>query len=702
MKSIFYPIILLIEAVDHYLYAGMYHLFISNLTTPTVSRKFSTILLVVSLFCLPVEAQITADLDSVTVTASRITTDISESGKSVSVYTAEDIRRLPVTSVDDLLRNLPGVNLNSRSGFGVQSDVGIRGTTFSQVLFLLDTTPLNDPLTGHYNTNIPVSLSEIGQIELIRGPASASYGPDAVGGVIHIKTKMFMEREISRANPGETLTTLQADLSAGEYGLFMTDGSAGIEKEKWRLTLSGRDSRSDGEQIPNPVYPEDQLAEKYYNTHFQLSNISLAATSRVTDRLTAYLRTGYDQRSFNARYFYTRSTADMSTEEISAKWVLSNLKYSMGNQAMEVQISYRSVEDLYDFNPDVSPANLHQTERFHLNASHSISLNPAIPGVSSLRILSGIQHRFNGIESTDRGDHSDRNTGIYSVSSLNWENGISLTGSARLELNRTNSLSFLPQISASWKRGNVTYRSSVGRAIRFGDFTERYVSFNLPDLTPLRNIGNPDLKPETSVTFDLGADWRSSRTIRLSPTLFIRSSANLIDYSLTTSDDIHNAPNLLPGEFYFYAGNISKAVTKGAEFQGYFQLAEGARFNASTITGYTWLHTSDKGDSVSRYIANHPSHQLQWSLNLQINRLSVYTLSSLHVRSPQGSELAGAEIPRSYFVANMKLGYSLFSDRVQIYTDILNITNTSYQEILGAPMPGRWVRAGVQLNLQKR
>src|SRR5690625_6965232 len=76
----------------------------------------------------------------------------------------------------------------------------------------------------------------------------------------------------------------------------MTDGSAGIEKGKWRLTLSGRDSRSDGEQVPNPVYPEDQQAEKYYNTYFQLSNISLAASSRITDRLTAYLRTG-DRKS---------------------------------------------------------------------------------------------------------------------------------------------------------------------------------------------------------------------------------------------------------------------------------------------------------------------------------------------------------------------------------------------------------------------
>src|SRR5690625_1004564 len=106
-------------------------------------------------------AQITADLYSVTVTASRITTDISESGKSVSVYTADDIRKLPVTSVDDLLRYLPGINLNSRGGFGVQSDVGIRGTTFSQVLFLLDTTPLNDPLTGQDRKSTRLNSSHV-------------------------------------------------------------------------------------------------------------------------------------------------------------------------------------------------------------------------------------------------------------------------------------------------------------------------------------------------------------------------------------------------------------------------------------------------------------------------------------------------------------------------------------------------------------
>ncbi|HBQ60552.1 MAG TPA: TonB-dependent receptor, partial [Balneolaceae bacterium] len=106
-------------------------------------------------------AQLKAELDTIDVSASRITTSISESGKNVSVITQSDIQDMPVSSVDELLRSLPGININARAGFGVQSDVGVRGSTFSQVMFLLDNTPLNDPLTAHFNTNIPVALSEI-------------------------------------------------------------------------------------------------------------------------------------------------------------------------------------------------------------------------------------------------------------------------------------------------------------------------------------------------------------------------------------------------------------------------------------------------------------------------------------------------------------------------------------------------------------
>src|SRR5690606_29778239 len=106
----------------------------------------------------------------------------------VSVWTAEDIRHAPVASFDELLRVVGGVEVHSRGGFGIQSDLTMRGSTFNGVLVLLDGARLNDPMTGHFLTNLPIPLSEIARIEVMRGPATALYGPDAIGGVIQIFT----------------------------------------------------------------------------------------------------------------------------------------------------------------------------------------------------------------------------------------------------------------------------------------------------------------------------------------------------------------------------------------------------------------------------------------------------------------------------------------------------------------------------------
>ena len=67
----------------------------------------------------------------------------------------------------------------------------LRGSTFNQTLVLLDGMRVNDPLTGHFSMYIPITISDIHQIEIIRGGASSIYGPDAVGGVINIVTKNF-------------------------------------------------------------------------------------------------------------------------------------------------------------------------------------------------------------------------------------------------------------------------------------------------------------------------------------------------------------------------------------------------------------------------------------------------------------------------------------------------------------------------------
>jgi len=128
-------------------------------------------------------------LDEVEVMDSRTGIQLKDLGKQVEVITQYEISQMPVNSVDELLRYIPGVEVQSRGMYGTQADITMRGGTYNQTLILLDGIRIGDPMTGHFNSNIPVTLSSIRRIEIIKGASSVIYGADAVGGVINIVTK---------------------------------------------------------------------------------------------------------------------------------------------------------------------------------------------------------------------------------------------------------------------------------------------------------------------------------------------------------------------------------------------------------------------------------------------------------------------------------------------------------------------------------
>ncbi len=648
----------------------------------------------------PLKAQLTAELDSITVTATRISSDISESGKSVTVITAREIESMPITSIDELFRSLPGVNINSRQGFGVQADVGVRGSTYSQVLFMIDNVPLNDPLTAHFNTNIPVSISEIGQIELIRGPAASSFGADAVGGVIHIKTKAYMKRETGFISSESGLKRFDLDLTGGQNRLLMSDAALEYQFKRTSVTASVRSSGSPGETIPNPAFSEGVSDNPEYNTRFSLLNTTLSKLTHLSDNLTWYVRTGADFRDFNARYFYTRSPFDESEEEIKSLWALSSLTYmDNNNRRTELNLSYRNVEDRFDFNPALAPANEHTTEQYFLNLSHQIERNTNTGLIRQLKVMGGAQSLYKTIESTDRGNHDDLTGGIYLISAIQLPENLNLNTGLRLQFDEGGHTTLLPSVSIAYNRGSLTLRSSAGRAVRTADYTERYISSEIPNLTPLRNIGNPDLRPETSTAYDIGFDWRGASRFILSATAFLRNSSNLIDYALTSSDEITNASNLLPGEDYFYALNISESRTEGLEFlAGWSPIVSNAtllRFD----TGYTYIRTTSSSGTVSRYIANHPSHQVNIGLNLRHGIFQLRSQNELNVRSPEADQIVDGRVDRKVFISNLKISITPTQMPVSSYFSVMNLTDTQYQEILGAPMPGRWFMAGLRVQL---
>ena len=627
-------------------------------------------------------SQIVYELDAVNVSATRIPSSKSESGKSITIFNSQEIKNMPINSIDELFRFLSGVNVNTRNDFGVQVDVGIRGSTFSQVLFLIDNVSLNDPLTGHFNANIPLPISEIESIEIIRGPASGSYGANAVGGVIHIKTKSYVLSE--NIDSGKMVTSV----NFGKNNLKTIDIGLSKSFKKFFFSAGSRLSNSDGEVIVNPNYRIGTSSDSLYNTNFEIMTNTFSLAYFFNQKIKYYLRVGNDQRDFNAKYFYTTSTYDESYEKISSFWLQSGLKINFGNNIFEFNVGNKILNDEFIFNPLFS-INNHKTNK------NSYLISYYVPFSRKLKLAFGSQYIYKKINSSDRGNHWNDSKGLFGIIHLNLFNNLNQSLSLRLEKDSyVDEIIPLFQHNIAYKIRNLVLRSSIGTAFRSPDFTERYISSQIDSLSPGRNLGNPNLKSEKSISYDIGVDVKMKNKLNLSNTIFFRKSSDLIDYTWTNSNYIENNKNLYLNEDYFYAQNIFYSNVFGLEFE----IEKKIQFNNENLIdvklSYTQLKTSSTQNQLSKYLSNHPNKIFSINSNLNGKNFQISLLSNYIEREKEIYEIINAEVPKSYFLNNLKINYFI-NDKVSINCKINNLTNTKYQDILGSSLPMRWPSIGI-------
>jgi len=154
-------------------------------------------LILLSLFgtslCAQTDSDVAVDtsllIEDIVISQNRLSTPLSESARNIQVMHKEEIENLPVTNIPELLQYMGAVDIRRRGVNGVQSDAGIRGSTFNQVLVLVNGVRMSDPQTGHHMMNLPVALEDIERVEVIKGPAARIFGMNAMAGAINIITK---------------------------------------------------------------------------------------------------------------------------------------------------------------------------------------------------------------------------------------------------------------------------------------------------------------------------------------------------------------------------------------------------------------------------------------------------------------------------------------------------------------------------------
>ncbi len=634
-----------------------------------------TLLALLTLSSFYVNAQ--ESLDTTVVSSNRLQDRYKETGKTVTVLTAKDIEQYAVNTVEDLLQDIAGVNLNSRGGFGVQSDIGLRGSTFSQVLVLVDNQRLNDGLTGHFNNNIPIALAEIARIEIIKGPSGVSFGSDAVGGVIHIKTKTYMAVPKYQFN-------FAGKLAFGQDKFFNSDMGIFLNAKKWGFSGGVKALRSDGEQRSNPNFGKNSVADSTYRSYYDIKNYTLSGIY-FKNAWKVYLRGAMDVRDFDAKYFYTASSFDESVEQIKAYWIQSALTNEDAKQRTEFNIGYKHNQDTFAFLP--TSVNGHTTTRLNATLTQNRALNKH-------KIAYGVQYDRTTIESSDRGNHDNFSIAGFAQSRLSVGEKFKLMLGVRAEQDDYYGFHFVPQITGTYILPKLVLRSSIGQSVRNPDYTERFVSYNIEQLSPNRNAGNPDVQPEKSFSADLNANWSPSKKLRISQSVFYRTSDNLIDYIVTNSSQINNLTNLVPDTTYFYTRNIANSNNIGYELSARYSVNQTDTTYLKFFVDYTYLKTTHEGPVESKYIANHPIHIASPRILFRYNRIRASLSSNLITRNPEKIEGINGEVKNQYTLMNMRISYKPKFVPARLFIEGRNILDTQYQEILGAQMPSRTIYGG--------
>jgi iron complex outermembrane receptor protein len=246
--------------------------------------------------CLNAHAQITPlpdydqKLKSVTVTATRSGTPLDEIPLNTTILTKEALEVSPDQTIDQILKNVPGVILNDAPYY--QKDptgqsINVRGLGNARTLVLIDGLPANDAFYGTVQWNL-VPMSAIDSVEFIRGGVSSLWGNYSMGGVINIKTKTPVNSQ------------QEASASVGSFGTYNVAASKDIlASESLQLRFSADYFNTDGYQNISTISPaaSNSIKNGQGDASSHNSNIRLQGYFKTSQDTSGFFRAGYHTMS---------------------------------------------------------------------------------------------------------------------------------------------------------------------------------------------------------------------------------------------------------------------------------------------------------------------------------------------------------------------------------------------------------------------
>ena len=590
----------------------------------------------------------TTQLNEVVVTATKTEKDLNDVTQQVTVITGDEIRKSGATDVATAIQNSTNVHIASFGTPGSVESLSIRGASSAQVLVLLNGMRMNSSRDGGFDLSmIPVSAEDIERIEIVRGPASALYGSDAVGGVINIITK----------KPSANQSIVKGSVGSHGYDDLFLNNSG--RQEQVYYSLSGERETSNGYRLNSDLYQWVYGGKVGYDFS-KTSSIELTAN---------YLEN--ELGSPGSTVFGI--TPNARQQERNAVY---GVAYK-GQLAPSVDLrlsGYRKQDDLSYKDPDtidfmtmlLAPTN----ERFE-TTSDGGEVQLSWLATSWDQLTTGYEIRRDNLDNFDlqsgSASHSASLKAYYLQDEISLGEPLILIVGGRYDDHSVFGHQFSPKASARYyvKSTDTIIRASYGKSFRAPTFNDLY--FKSTDA-----IGNPNLRPESAREYEVGIEQKMGKDAVLKVTAFDRMVNDLIQWNWWDF-------------FPMQPQNIGRVHIRGYETEASYHVADAA----SLSLNYTYTNPIDEltGQKIYQTI---PKQQTKAVLTL-------FPVKDLYV-TMEGRAVDNYVQQNTwrYSVMDAKIAEKLGKDsRSEVFFAMNNVFDRKYEVVQGYPMPPREIRGGV-------
>lgn len=684
------------------------------------------------------------ELETVKVTsAAGFEQNIADAPASISVISGDELNKKSYTNVLDAVKNIPGVYMTGGGGMG---DISIRGMSAAYTMYLVDGRPVSQGRSVNTNGTDggkqiglpPVSMIE--RIEVIRGPMSSLYGSDAMGGIINIITKKTTGEWSGNINTEWThsLNSINNDeqkvdlmtggaLVEGKLGMQVTGSWIGTDESDYG-TVDNKSGAS------TPEGKNKEIGTKLIFTPDENNDISVGYTKAVRD----YRHTvGKSLTELNNQ---GRPNSNMHTHYEKDIYTLTH----DGRYDNILLWSY--------IQHDISE-NIPDTLDGEKKESLTIANTQGTAFIGSHALTFGAQYRYekliddsNGFKEADATSSLDRwIAAVFTELEWNITQDLSVTTGLRYNYDEnfgshlspriysnyhlTDSFTIKGGISTGYKQPSLTsVTDGFARGTGGGGSINKDSEGN--SISRALIVGNPDLTPETSTSYEIGYVYdRSDLGLNTSLMLFYTEYKDkIVENRFCTSEDLVNkitdksgnlipdnndidnyacklsdnprTPNAVNPNTYYYLSdqqNIDKANMQGLELTASYLLTDNLKINSS----YTYTESEQKtGQFKGQALNKMPKHMANASLDWEAND-KLTTWAQYNYRGEASEYLSRTSMANktpAYGFIDVGLNYQL-NERANAKFGLYNlankaVTNADYEVVLD----GRRVNLGLSVD----